>query len=313
MKLPTSTPLLAAALVTSLGSVACDRPSDSMRSPDTTTPAPTHATVDDVKDTPARFYGKKVTLSGEVAALASDQRAFTLEGSEWIFPDKIRVLTRSPVKMGGAPLASDDHVLVTGTVRRFVKADIDRELGWNLTPETEVTLRDKPVLVADEIRRVEPSATWTAQKPEGEIVSVVTMVTTFSPEALAGQPITLEHTKVQTVTGKVVWVGNSHANQTPVVPPQGTEASSFKAGQTVDVRGTVRKTPPADEAVKTWGLPKELHAVLDREPLYVEASSIVAGKATDAKEPTSTTHTTSGKTPSGAETGKDAPRPSPSH
>jgi hypothetical protein len=55
-----------------------------------------------------------------------------------------------------APLAAlvrdNDRVTVTGTVKRFVRADVEREWGWlDLTPEVEVEFSRRPVIVADRI------------------------------------------------------------------------------------------------------------------------------------------------------------------
>jgi hypothetical protein len=265
-------PLCVVAL-SAIAAIACDRRSDT--SSETQTTGATHPpTVEKVKDEPSKFYGKRVTLSGEVDSPKADSKEFTLEGNAWIFDREIRVLTKSPVKIGGAPLADDDHVVVTGTVRPFVVADVEREIGWDLSPELEVELREKPVLVADEIRRVEPSATWTEKKPQGEIVGLWLLVTTPTPQALVGQPVNAEKLKVHSVTKKGFFVGPSHAEQTFVLASDASALEGIKPGDLVDVRGTVKKTPPVDTAMKDFGLAPTLRSVVEREPLYVEAKEI---------------------------------------
>ena len=252
----------------------CDRKSETAGHAETTGAQQDKPTVDKVKEAPAAYYGKKLTLTGEVDSPHADMREFTLEGSEGIFDNDIRVLTKSPVKMGGAPLAEDQRVIVTGTVRRFTTAEVEREVGWDLSPELEVELRDKPVLVAEEIRRVEPSATWTDKTPEGEIIGTMMLVTAVTPEALAGQKIRIDKAKVQSTTSKGVWIGSSHADQTFVMPTGDADLSKIKAGDMVDVRGTVKKTPPVDEAIKAWGATPTMRGVIQGEPLYVEATQL---------------------------------------
>ncbi len=268
-----------------LALAGCDRHNEEKAQETRTTGAP-QVKPEEVKDDPARFYGKRVTLTGEVEDVGRGGRAFKLEGNDWLFPGEIRVLTRSPVAMGGAALSDDDEVVVTGTVRRFVVADVERDLGWDLDSEVEVELRDKPVLVADEIRRIEPAAKWTAQEPKGEIVGTVLLVTTAAPESLVGNSIRVERTKVQSVAGKGLWIGPSHAEQTFVLPAGGADISGIKAGDLVDLKGTVKKTPPAPEAIKSWNLEPTMRTVLEGEPVYVEANEVkrAAPKKSKAQE-----------------------------
>src|SRR5690606_23912633 len=99
-----------------------------------------------------RFYGRQVRLTGEVDEVFSD-RAFELEGTGWAFDDDITVLARTSVQLAGAGLEDGDELIVSGTVRPMVVAEVERELGWDLSPELEVRLKERPVLVADSIRR----------------------------------------------------------------------------------------------------------------------------------------------------------------
>lgn len=272
--------ILGSVALVSLACTACDRSEEKKDAKSTETTATAKPSIDDVKDDPSRYYGKRITLSGEVDGVTADDRAFTLEGSQWIFPDKITVLTRSPVKMAGKALAKDDHVQVTGTVRRYVREDVKRELGWDLSPELDVKMREKPVLVADEIRRMDATATWTAQKPEGEIVSVFTMVTAFSPEALVGQSVTLERQPIQSIAGKGVFIGTSPSSETFVLAPNGAVSATLKKGDLVDVQGKIAKTPPAADAMKTWNLPADARTAIEHEPLFVNATRLEPSKST---------------------------------
>lgn len=109
-------------------------------------------TVEEVQDTPTSYYGKRVRLAGKVDEILSD-RAFELEGAGWAFGDNIIVLTKTPVRFTGAPLARDSELIVSGVVRRRVE-DTAIELGWAPTPEHETKVNERPVLVADSIRLI---------------------------------------------------------------------------------------------------------------------------------------------------------------
>ena len=45
----------------------------------------------------------------------------------------------------------NDVATVTGTLRNFVAADIEKEIGWDLTPDLETKFNGKPVLVVQKV------------------------------------------------------------------------------------------------------------------------------------------------------------------
>lgn len=275
--------LWTAALMTAgLGGLGCDR--DEAVEPEVTTPKTveqTAPTVEDVSDEPAQYYGERLTVTGEVDEVYGP-RGFVLEGSGGIFDDEIPVLTRSDVRVGGVPLEDDDEVIVTGTVRRFVVTDIEREVGWDLDQEIEVAMRDKPVLVAESIRRVEEAARWSESEPEGVLVGTYTIVTAVDPDALVGQRVEVPGIQVQSTMGKGLWVGESHTSQLFVAPAAGTELGGLSRGDRVDVTGMVRRMPAAAEAIRQWDLPAALRQQIQEEPLYIEATRIQ--RSADQKE-----------------------------
>ncbi|MBA3547239.1 MAG: hypothetical protein H0T76_12200 [Nannocystis sp.] len=111
-------------------------------------------TIKAVKAAPESYHGKPLRLAGEVDEILSD-RAFELEGTGWAFGDDIIVLTKTPAQFSGGPLVRDSEVIVSGTVRRYVKQEIERDLGWGFTPVLEVRVKDRPVIVADSIRLID--------------------------------------------------------------------------------------------------------------------------------------------------------------
>lgn len=226
--------------------------------------------VEQVQDAPADYYGKQVRVTGEIDDIYGD-RAFKLEGTGWAFDDDIIVLTKTPVLLAAGPLVGDDELIVTGTVKRFTTAEIEREVGWDLKPELEVTLRERPVLIADSIYNVDTHERWTGEGVTlAPVASVVTIVTTIDPQALVGQKIDLGRERVQSVMGKGLWIGPSNMAQVFVLPESMPEG--IKAGDTVQVSGTLRQVPR--DATKQWGLPRNMAGVVREETLFIDDATV---------------------------------------
>lgn len=254
---------LAGALV-----AGCDRDAAEVTTP----------TTEAVAENTARYTGQKLTLTGEVDEVFGD-RAFELEGNDVIFDSSLLVLTRSPVRLSGRAPQDDDRVVVTGTVRNFVVADLERELNWDLTPELEVDWRNKPALVAESISSISESARWSEQQAEqdGVLVGLVSMYYVPDPKALVGQKIELEGVPVQQTMGDGVWLGANHTDQVFAVPSESGQLPKLSAGDSVDLKGTVREMPSAEQAIERWSLSSDLAPQIQEEVVYIEASSVKKG------------------------------------
>jgi len=152
---------LAPAALVALATWGCERPGEpedfKVRRSGPPVATQHEDTVERLKENAGELYEQRVTVNGALARVGNDARVFTLEG-RGLSAERITVLTRQPVITGDAPLVRDDHVVVTGTLRRFVASDLERDLGWDLPPALERELRGEPVLVVDEIRRLDPPA-----------------------------------------------------------------------------------------------------------------------------------------------------------
>lgn len=246
------------------------------------TPAPTpgapSADVDKVKEEPDRFYNKQVRLTGEVDEIYGD-RAFRLEGTGWAFDDDITVLMKKPMDAAaGGALKEDDELVVLGTVRRFTVAEIERDIGWDLSPEIEVRLKDRPVVIADSVRKIggtteqgeRPQDGRQAAAPAGATIATVTEIIEITdPKALAGRTAEIPRETVQAIAGKAVWIGPTMAAKVLVVPPQ--IPKDLAVGDTVTASGTVREVP--DDAIDSWQIPKDLAGDLDKA-VYIEAVTL---------------------------------------
>lgn len=238
-------------------------------------------TVDKVRESPSYFYGKQVRVAGKVEDIVTD-RAFELEGAGWAFHDNIMVFTKTPVQMTGGLLGKGDEVIITGTVRPFVTAEVEREIGWDISQETEIKLKERPVIVADSIRRVSESGRWTAEGAGAQpIATVVALITSMDVSALAGQQVDLGRERVQAVSGKGLWVGPSAMSQVFVLPS--TPPTDIKAGDMVRIGGTLRTVPA--NAAEAWGLPSSMAGAVREGMIFVDNATVrQAEGATAAKD-----------------------------
>lgn len=276
----TTTTLVAASLATTLA-IGCqddkterkDRPLDSSVTTPPQAPAGAQqatATVDQVRESPSNFYGKQVRLAGAVETILTD-RAFELEGAGWAFHDNIAVFAKTPVQMAGALIGKGDEVIVTGTVRPFVTAEVEREVGWDISRETEIKLKERPVIIADSIRKISEAGRWSARDTGAQpIATVVTLITSMDVATLAGQEVDLGRERVQSVTGKGLWVGNSPMSQVFVLPS--TPPTDLKPGDMVRVSGTLRKVPA--NAAEAWSLPPEQAGTAREGTIFVDNATV---------------------------------------
>jgi hypothetical protein len=113
--------------------------------------------VADITGNPNAAIGKTVTVVADVDEVYGP-RAFKLdEDSPLAGGVDNDLLVLSP-KAGDLAEIDDrwtnNEVRVTGVVQRMNVRNIERELGWDLQPNLETEFKDKPVLIARSIERV---------------------------------------------------------------------------------------------------------------------------------------------------------------
>ena len=99
------------------------------------------------------FYGKTVSVKAEVEDVLGDNM-FTLDEDALLGGADVLVLV--PRGLAGK-LAHDQKVIVTGKVRQYVEADLDKDYDWFdngklVDVKTKVDWKTRPVIVADTIR-----------------------------------------------------------------------------------------------------------------------------------------------------------------
>jgi len=235
------------------------------------------ASVDAIKEGPARFYGKTVRVTGEIDKIYSD-RAFDLEGTGWAFDDNITVLTSSPVSTNGVPLRAGDDIIVLGTVRPFVVADVERDVGWDIGSDVEIKLNKRPVLIATSIRRVGEYGSWPATGTAEPVKTTLAIVIT-DPAVMVGRKVDLGQERVQAVQGKGLWVGYGQMSKVFVLPKE--PVKDIKDGDNVRVTGTLQKAP--HDAAKAWDLPAAMAGAVSNDTLFVDAATVTKADTTAAR------------------------------
>jgi len=99
------------------------------------------------------YYGKTVTVNAEVEDVI-DSRSFTLDEDAILTGADVLVLV--PVGYTGT-LAHDQVVTVTGKVRPYVTAELERDFDWFkdgkiVSTKTDVDFKTRPVLVATSLK-----------------------------------------------------------------------------------------------------------------------------------------------------------------
>lgn len=101
-------------------------------------------TPKDVVKDPA--YGERVTLEGKVDTIYNPQ-AFTMKAG--VFRDNLLVV--APKELVVEALAAPAKVRVTGTVKKMVITEVEREFAFDFDNAVEVKWEDQPYLVAESL------------------------------------------------------------------------------------------------------------------------------------------------------------------
>lgn len=105
--------------------------------------------LDDLESNTQKYLNQTISVDGEVEEVLGP-RVFTIDEPNWGDLDG-ELLVFMPTQLV-ALVKDDDRVTVTGTVKPFVRAEFERDLGWfDIDPELEVDLSSRPVLVAERL------------------------------------------------------------------------------------------------------------------------------------------------------------------
>jgi hypothetical protein len=103
---------------------------------------------------PEQYYGKPLAVTGEVEEIQG-ANAFTLDEDQLFGGQELLVLRATPTASNQAAIQDGEKVAVTGVLRPFVVAELERDYDFNwdtgIQQQLEAEYRDRPVLVAEEV------------------------------------------------------------------------------------------------------------------------------------------------------------------
>lgn len=109
----------------------------------------TRVEIGDLEENPSRYIGQTISVDAEVEDVFGP-RLFTVDEPGWFDLDG-ELMVFMPTALA-ALVREDDRVTITGTVKPFVLAEVEREWAWlELEENVEVEFKNRPILVAERI------------------------------------------------------------------------------------------------------------------------------------------------------------------
>ncbi|MBF2009471.1 MAG: hypothetical protein IGS49_29615 [Chlorogloeopsis fritschii C42_A2020_084] len=166
----------------------------------------TNVTAEEVADSTNKLIGKTVTVRSEPIKKIAPS-TFTISDQQFFGSEPILVVNATG-KPFALPADDDVPIQVTGTVRNFVLADIEREFDLDLEPELYVEYENKPAIIAQSLAQApKPGEITTDPKQyygkrlavtgEVENITGVNSFTLDEDKLFGGQDLLVLHTKPQ--------------------------------------------------------------------------------------------------------------------
>lgn len=237
--------------------------------PAANTPAsPTgNVTTEEVTDNTAQLIGKTVTIRSEPVAKVGNN-TFTVSDDEFFGNETILVVNAS-----GQPVVlptDDTEVQVTGEVRKFVIADVNRDYDFlDLEPNLYVEYEGKTAIIAQSVAAAPEPGEIT--KNPSQYYGKTLAVTGEVEEVLSPTSFTLDEDKLFGASDLLVIVANPRTGTTT------NKLATVKDNETVAVIGVLRPLVVADlerDYDLTWDLDlqKKLEAEYSTKPVLVVQS-----------------------------------------
>jgi hypothetical protein len=210
----------------------------------------TRVVLDDLEDDPTKYIGQRISVDAEVEEVYGP-RLFTIDEPDWGDLDgEILVLVPTPL---AAFVREDDRVTISGTMRPFMRTEIEREWGWHkLDGEVDLEVSAKPILVAERLVGGDNNVVLMIDTTPGPDRPVGTSGThapiddaaaiAMGNEDLVGRDVRLGDLKVTgtapSAGGFFVAVGDRRLF---VLPAQ--QGRSTMSGETVGISGVILRMP----------------------------------------------------------------------
>ena len=241
--------------------------------------------LDELEDNARKYMGQTVSVDAEVEDVFGP-RVFTIDEPNWGDLEG-ETLVFMPTNLA-AFVNENDRVTITGTVKPFLRAEIEREWGWlGFDRELEVDLAKKPVLVASRIVGGNNNVALivamdaSGEKPVGTSGGAARTGTTGKAaitdaatlarggEDLVGQEVDLSGLKVDRLAKQGGFFATVQ-NSTVFVLPTSKDAAPVREGDTVSLKGVVFEL--SDKMEDRLGAPADASGFND--DIYIYARSI---------------------------------------
>ena len=214
----------------------------------------TRVKLDDLEDNPQKYMGTTISVDAEIEDVFGP-RVFTIDEPNW-GDLQGEILVYVPTT-AAALVRENDRVTVTGTVKPYVRIEVEREWGWlGLDPQTEIEFAKKPVLVATRIVGGNDNVALVINVDPAEAKPVGTSATSGTASAplkdlgaiapgdedLVGRHVDLTGLRVESVATDGGFFVKSQ-QQAVFVLPAHKERSAVQPGDTVSLKGIVLQMP----------------------------------------------------------------------
>jgi hypothetical protein len=235
-----------------------------------------------LEQNPQQYMGKPITVSGEVQEVVGP-RLFTIDETNWIDFD-METLVAIPAPLA-AMVRENDTITITGTLRPFVKVELQREWGWfDPDPRLEAEFSRRGVLMAntvvgtedrrDLIVRMEfdqrPQPVGTAGKAQSAMTDLNRLAADEGKGAV-GENVELKNARIAKVEPSGGFWVHGAGDERLFILPVDRSKPAVREGQTVSISGTVLELPN--------GIRNRLsdRTMARQEDVYVFASRVAAG------------------------------------
>lgn len=262
-------------------------------------------TAKQIIENPAAYVGKTVTVSGSVDEIWGP-RAFNMDSGLTV--GELLVLGRDPFPQvpdaGSRGYLISDIATVTGVVRIFATADVEREIGWDLDSRVEVEYNAKPVLIAQAVgfragaggqarvntndgqtlnRNTDPTETNSNSTRQTRLTDVGVYGSTTNKESLVGKDVEFSDIKVVRIVGPRTFTVASGDSEIYVMLNEestrgvGTQGK-IKIGSTLNLTGRFERLEQSEIGdianARFRPLTDTERAFLKNTPIFLESSQV---------------------------------------
>jgi uncharacterized protein YdeI (BOF family) len=213
------------------------------------------ATVENVAEETQQYIGKTVTVDGEIARQVSP-KAFLIQDKEFLGGEDVLVVSAT-----AAPIVPHTFAQVTGTVRQVTNiTEVEKEYGFDLEPQLEVELKERPIIVAKTV----------ALKPSLEKI-------TSNPVPFLGRTVTLTGEVERVISPTAFMLDNNEVlGEDDLLVVSAKPANNITEDSRVQVTGTVRKLTTTElDREFNLGPAKEYEVYVQKQPGIVAQTTQV--------------------------------------